>query len=212
MVFFLLALTMMLTVSSSGAQGTKPSLRGKVSFGNDLEKTSSMIENFGEIDNSSSVSGLEEKLDTGFTTSAVNTTSRSGNHYRYNTTKKSVQTIRSQRFLAQNALQTCNADQVGVFPQGATEWTPGCQTVIGAAFSGLNELIKLIPTEDDTVKDVVSTVLAPIKLIFDTVATFAGVGASVCVGNFPGKDIKDPKIGSDMLVSQMLARLNVFDV
>jgi len=194
MVLFRVALTLMLTVSSGGAQETKPSLRGKVSFGNDL-----MIENFGETDNSSSVSGLEEKQDTGFTTSAMNMTSRSGSHYRVNTTKKTVQSVRSQRFLSQNAFQTCNADQVGIFPKGATEWTPGCQTVIGAAFSGLDELIKLIPTEDDTVKDVVSTILKPIKLVFDTVATFAGIGASICVGNFPGNSIKDPNIGSDML-------------
>ena len=51
----------------------------------------------------------------------------------------------------------------------ATKYTPGCQTAIGAAFDGLKELINLIPTADETIKDVVEHALSSVHLIAEAV-------------------------------------------
>jgi hypothetical protein len=107
----------------------------------------------------------------------------------------------SQRSLGQNAFQTCNTKQAGIFPSTTTDWLPGCQTATGAVFDGLKQLTNLIPSEDDTVKDVIEHVLAPVQLIVETIADFAGIGASICLGNFPGKTIVDPNDDDNMIVS-----------
>ena len=96
--------------------------------------------------------------------------------------------------------RTCEINQVGIFPTAAS-WLPGCQTATGAVFDGLKQLINLIPSEDDTVKDVVEHVLAPVEKIVEIVADFAGIGASICLGNFPGKTIVDPNDDDNMIVS-----------
>ena len=56
-------------------------------------------------------------------------------------------------------------------------------------------------TEDDTVKDIFKHVLAPVQLIVETMADEAGIGASLCLGNFPGKSIVNPYDDDNMIIS-----------
>ena len=51
----------------------------------------------------------------------------------------------------------------------ATKYTPGCQTAIRSAFDGLKELINLIPTVDETTKDIVEHALSSVHLIAEAV-------------------------------------------
>ena len=135
------------------------------------------------------------RQDTSLRTSAINVIPQSDSAFYHNTANN------SQRSLGQNAFQTCNTKQTGIFPSTTTDWLPGCQTATGAVFDGLKQLTNLIPSEDDTVKDVIERVLAPVELMVETIADFAGIGASICLGNFPGKTIVDPNDDDNMIVS-----------
>ena len=114
---------------------------------------------------------------------------------------KAVFEFSTNTLLSQDVFQTCDAGQVGIFPDSADKWIPGCQTAIGGAFEALKELISLIPTEDKIVMDVVHNVLAPVQKIVESAASLASIGFFVCLGNLPGKTIVDPKDDDNMIVS-----------
>ena len=110
------------------------------------------------------------------------------------TLKTSMDTLKT----IDNAFQTCKTKQIGVFPNFVTDFTPGCQSVFGAAFHVMRKLINLIPIKDDAVKDIVENIMEPVHMIIEKVAE-AMSAPNLCLGNFPAKTILDQEDG--MLVS-----------
>ena len=109
------------------------------------------------------------------------------------TLKTSMDTLKT----IDNAFQTCKTKQIGVFPNFVTDFTPGCQSVFGAAFHVMRKLINLIPIKDDAVKDIVEHIMIPVQMIVEKVANITA--PELCLGNFPTKTIVDQEDG--MIVS-----------